>query len=299
MFQRLAMRSTSSTTKCPCTRARRPRSAGCGGGEPLPRRHQGQAAQCRHGPASPPRASPSRRPSPDAEHPHARGRPHRRRSRSSPRPACVQARHASAGAGCGEHAGATPADAQTTGACADRTSTGAGVLDCPSPRPRIESRATRAPRPSADRGRPDRRPRKGGRKRDQSEARPARGRGCESSRARRRRQDRARADWGEPCGSRHAAGSKSSFDGPRQVQARTPDTERSGTTNRPQSSIGGIRRSYRFVRPYLRQTSLPTAWERQASATSYETPVSVCWWLRKSAAKWRTAICACSDHRCG
>ena len=24
-----------------------------------------------------------------------------------------------------------------------------------------------------------------------------------------------------------------------------------------------------------------------------------CWWLRKSAAKWRTAICACSDHRCG
>ena len=23
----------------------------------------------------------------------------------------------------------------------------------------------------------------------------------------------------------------------------------------------------------------------------------VCWWLRKSAAKWRTAICACSDHR--
>ena len=28
-------------------------------------------------------------------------------------------------------------------------------------------------------------------------------------------------------------------------------------------------------------------------------PEILCWWLRKSAAKWRTAICACSDHRCG
>ena len=32
-----------------------PRPAGCDGGEPLPRRHQGQAAQYRHGPAPPPR----------------------------------------------------------------------------------------------------------------------------------------------------------------------------------------------------------------------------------------------------
>ena len=52
-------------------------------------------------------------------------------------------------------------------------------------------------------------------------------------------------------------------------------TERSGTTNRPQSSIGVTRRLYRFVRLYRRQTAFPTAWERQAWPTSYETPVSL------------------------
>ena len=92
---------------------------------------------------------------------------------------------------------------------------------------------------------------------------------------RKQRASSARRAGRERCGSKHGAGSKSSFDGPRQDQARTPDTDRSGTTNRPQFSIGGIRSSNRFVRLYLRQVSLPTAWERQASATSYETPVSV------------------------
>ena len=52
-------------------------------------------------------------------------------------------------------------------------------------------------------------------------------------------------------------------------------TERSGTTNRPQSSIGVTRRLYRLVRLYRRQTAFPTAWERQACPTSYETPVSL------------------------
>ena len=53
------------------------------------------------------------------------------------------------------------------------------------------------------------------------------------------------------------------------------------------------------VERWAQAASAPVAIVARVYEYTHTEMVRWCWWRRKSAAKWRTAICACSDHRCG